>query len=455
MAYWRSCLFVALVGLAAAPASAGNRQPFFLGNDAAMTGGALTAVTDDAAAAWYNPAGLGAIGRAKIDVSASAFVLRVRTLPGVLKTDLPSSVESADLSSTKLLSVPSALVYARNVGGGVTLAFGVFVPYQEAADARTTLRTEDVTRVGEPFTYDQHLDFSMKSSEYHLGFAAGWQVAPTLRLGASLVGIYASLSQSVRFWVDLEAPGKDASARAVALREQGDDVSGLGGYGVVSLQWELAPGWLLGAVVRTPGLMFKRWADQTTLSLSAATGTDQPPSAALDYDEQEPSDSDVHMVTPLSMTLALGYRTKGGWFGVEGDVELPLENVDLGIDTRLLWNLRVGGRFQLTDHVHAGLGVFTDRSNAPEPEDLAATHVDFYGLTLGVELRSPHALQDKPDPEALVFSTTIALRYAYGVGRSGGVMFKPLADPSENIESFTTDVHFNELALHIGSTLYF
>ena len=55
----------------------------------------------------------------------------------------------------------------------------------------------------------------------------------------------------------------------------------------------------------------------------------------------------------------------------------------------------------------------------------------------------------------MVFSTTIALRYAYGAGEVGGAVFQgtPLSTAPGN--NSVVDVHVHELGVHLGSTVYF
>jgi hypothetical protein len=46
---------------ASLPARAGNDDEIFVGNQAAMTAGAVSATISDSSPTWYNPAGLGAV----------------------------------------------------------------------------------------------------------------------------------------------------------------------------------------------------------------------------------------------------------------------------------------------------------------------------------------------------------------------------------------------------------
>jgi hypothetical protein len=67
-------------------------------------------------------------------------------------------------------------------------------------------------------------------------------------------------------------------------------------------------------------------------------------------------------------------------------------------------------------------GLFTDRSTRTSvPTTLGGDKVDYYGATLGVELLTPLSIKDKPGPDALVLSTTLAVRYAVGLGSARAV----------------------------------
>src|SRR6185436_17705347 len=118
---------VFLLTLLAAPfVRAGNDDELFVGNRAAMSGGAVSATVADSSATWYNPAGLGAIDRAQIDVSGTAYTVRFYTAPKFLSA---TSGESKDGSVSEFVSIPTQIAYVRRLAPGVSLGLGYFVPH--------------------------------------------------------------------------------------------------------------------------------------------------------------------------------------------------------------------------------------------------------------------------------------------------------------------------------------
>jgi hypothetical protein len=77
---------IALVSTPCGRALAGNEEGVLIGNEAAMSGGAVTAVIDDGTAVWFNPAGLAHITRTQIDASGSATQLRLAETPELLSS---------------------------------------------------------------------------------------------------------------------------------------------------------------------------------------------------------------------------------------------------------------------------------------------------------------------------------------------------------------------------------
>jgi hypothetical protein len=98
-----AALIVALLTVTAPRgALAGNDDGVLLGNDAALVGGAITAVVSDGSALWYNPAGVAhARSLDTLDVSASAFVLRRYHMAGLLTA---TDGGKEDASTTEVVS---------------------------------------------------------------------------------------------------------------------------------------------------------------------------------------------------------------------------------------------------------------------------------------------------------------------------------------------------------------
>src|SRR5262245_26975794 len=99
-----SALLLAAALACPVPARAGNLDSFPLGNEAAMTAGAVVASTQDAAATWYNPAGLGSIERDSVDGSASVIAYRIGHFPRAIRVRTPGAENAGTASSDAVLS---------------------------------------------------------------------------------------------------------------------------------------------------------------------------------------------------------------------------------------------------------------------------------------------------------------------------------------------------------------
>ena len=216
-----------LLALLTPTANAGNQDSFALGNEAALSAGAVTAIAGDTGAAWYNPAGLAGLSRSAVDVSASAFVLRQRSAPDALETELPFATLHEDLNSLEVLSVPSALVFVRPLGDGVTGAFGLFVPVQDQLSVSVTDSIQTTGREGdEDGLFEQSFDLDVTRNRYLVGPSVGWALTDRLRLGVAGYGVYEARSQESTLWNwALSSSGR----RAFMLRESQEQTTVLGG----------------------------------------------------------------------------------------------------------------------------------------------------------------------------------------------------------------------------------
>jgi len=448
-------LVITALSLIPAPARAGNLDSFFLGNEAALTGGAVVALTRDAGSVWYNPAGLGGLSRSSIDLSASAYVLRIQRLPGALETKLTSGSHEEDLGSTEMLSVPSAVVATRRLSDDLTFALGIFSPVQDLFTTSTMLRTEDSV-AGEggslDFDYSQRIQLSAQAARYCVGPAVGWQVSPRLRLGLSVFAVYDTTEVSTSFWVDLDVPQTEPPSRAVVLFFDELSTVAVGMQAVLGLQWNVTGPWHGGVTLRSPILRLYSDADFAATEVEAGTAPDTDPVVRLDFVDRLPDTEPIRQVAPPRLHVGVGRVTGGSAIAVEGDLRPAFEDSSLGIDHRPVWNVRVGGRFRTGEKLWLGGGLFTDRSPEREPTDFGDLQVDHYGATLGAELRSHFSLARGQPSGSILLTTTVAFRYSLGVGTAGGLRFAPFGEEQRVTE---VDVFFHEMSLHLGSGMYF
>ena len=93
------------------------------------------------------------------------------------------------------------------------------------------------------------------------------------------------------------------------------------------------------------------------------------------------------------------------------------------------------------------------------PATFPDARVDYYGFALGWKHLNSVRLQSGEDASTLNFSTTIALRYAFGLGESTRIRFDfrhAAADGGvERIADERVNVVYHELSLYLGTGLEF
>lgn len=448
---------VLALGVAILPATvwAGNSNSFFLGNDAAMTAGALPAVVRDAESIWYNPAGMGGNTLTRLDLSANAFMIRFQNIPNGVRVELPSGNTQQDVKGNEFLSVPTAITFMRKATDRVSYGFGVFMPqFQDISLGNSLQSTETFPTIVEPVIYKQGFDYDSLNMEYQLGGAVGWQVSETLRLGGSMFLVYDRLRTNVNEFEDIaSADGSDTTSLfytgtlRVLMRT-------FGIRGTAGLQWEPLPHWRLGLVAFSPTFQLATWGDITTMTSGTTTISSGAVIQAADRVSTTVKEWNGDMVEPFHSQIAFGYTQPEYWIGASADFFLPLKKTSMLIDKRFNWNVNLGSKFKVSDTINMGAGFFTDRSDSRTPTSFAAAQINYYGLTCGAEFKTPISRGDnKP---AIVFATTVAGRYALGYGKVGGQLFNPVTDGSI-ATARTTQVNstFQEFSLYLGTSLFY
>jgi hypothetical protein len=422
------------------PARAGNDDGVLLGNEAAMTGGAVNAIAADATGAWYNAAAVAGAERDSVDLSGSATVLRLADTPTLIRSALSGA--TGDGGYFELLGVPSAFALSRRLDCQWTASLGIWVPALTSHTDR--VRLDDILT---DYTARWQFVQQESSQSYYAGITLAVSVLPTLRFGVTLYGLYRSTSLTTQFF------GGIVDTSGTTLIRGLSELSSLQSAGIelgAGLQWEPVPGLHLGLSVRSPGLQLGSLYRATRTEVFADGGM-----IAFDPTSSESLAPNVGLVTPTRIRLGVAYRFDRAWIGLDVDFQHQLEFPELGILRRWFFNARIGGRYWVEENLSIGAGLFTDVSPSVAPRIFGQTQVDFFGGSVGLELHTPHRLGQGESADTIVFSQTFALRYAAGVGSIGGLSFDP-SIPGANAASLSvTGTTIHELSLHLGSALLF
>ncbi len=421
-------------------AAAGNDDGVLLGNEAAMTGGAVTAVVNDGSAAWYNPAGIAAVQRDTLDLSGSATMLRIADTPALLQS---SRGLRASGGYYELLGIPSAVTMVRRLESNLALGLGIFVPQLTSHTDRVSLEEPSADSIARFQLTQQE-----SNQEYYGSVSLGISLASNLRLGFALFGTYRQFALTTQFFGGSERMGESIAAFGVAGLTSIQSVSLELGVG---LQWELAPGWNIGISARSPGLLLGSLFRSTNTSFASSShGLEFIPT---DDGGLEPR---ADIVAPARFRFGLARRFAEGWIGVDTDFQHELSRPEIGIERRWTGGVRIGGRYEVNPQISIGAGLFTDLDATRHIVGLGETRLDFFGGTLGLELRNPHLLAGSESASDIVFVNTFALRYAAGTGLIGGLRFDTThSERVGTVEVIPVATTVHEISLHLGSALHF
>lgn len=439
---------------AAGTARAGNRETNPLSNEAALSGGAVAALGRDTGAAYYNPAGLGASTRGQFSLSTQALQFRARVIPNAVIAELPGGLrQGSTLTSIQALLMASSMVLTRHLGRGLTLGAGYFLPDYDYYDYGSGLNGEGPQNTA----YGARVQVDGWVFRYHIGPTLAYQPHPRFRLGVSLFFTYEWRREEGRLWIQSES---GAGPTAATLSGDIDAKrAAYGGEAVVGFQWEFAKNFHLGLSFRTPRFVAYEWLKGYSLVTATKDAPDRDESGLFQFDDS-PLAGRSGRVAPMRVTAGLAYALPRdrGWVSAEMDASPGLRLSRNDVDIRPVANARVGLRVKTAENMWFGLGFFTDHDDGRRKRDFPHFRMNYYGVTAGVELRSPVRLGKGERAKDIVFSTCVAIRYAVGRGAASQVRFD-LTEAPEGFLHYTVEevspITFHLLAGHLGMGTYF
>ncbi len=430
------------VGMLVSPrAFGGNQDTFFLGNEAALVGGAITAIARGPDSVWYNPAGVGAAGRSLVDVSAGAYQLRFGGAPSLTKSEGAKGTQT-ELVSIDLLAAPAALGYARDFGS-VDAGFGVFVPVADAGYPRVKVRTVDTT---DSEGTEVALDSASRHLEYFVGPAVSFELTPRVRWGASLLALYRT-DVTTTTLASRVGDGADGSGSFDITHRSVDSlVVGLGL--VTGVEWQIDSRWQFGFVARSPvEHLFSRVLEASIV----ARGSNASDGDMLKSEYRTQQSFSMRPLAPPRFHVGVARRFQAALLSLETSLQTGL-SARAGADaTAPVLNGRVGGRLDLGEGVCVGAGVFTDRASQ------RSGRVDYYGASLatsfGPDGWAQRQTESDPDGARLESVTTIAVSYAVGSGTVSAAVVDTDESGVVGVKAVERRVVAHQIMLHLGSSL--
>jgi long-subunit fatty acid transport protein len=381
-----------------------NYNRVLVGEQEALEAGAFVARVGDATSGWYNPAGMASLQRTSVGASGTGFTTDVLSLEGV------GTQRGGGMAVYQLPSYFGA-VLGRDVIDSEAWRIGFTITKPISWTQEVVGGLPGDTRI----SYSSHVSLSTLLPM----FSASFSPFPSLRLGAGIGVAITSLSEIQTLSEQVVTP-TTANAFLRTLDGGGAVWNLTGNLGV---QWDITGNLVLGALVQLPGLKIIQSGRLTYQNVDNSVS----PWSQVFFTDQ---DASFDYRLPFSASVGLAWRSKA--FEVEADLRFyaaisdytllssskpvvttttgptgapvvtttPFASVTNG--AKAVWNVALGGRYNLDETWSFHGGFFTDASPTNEAGERLFRSVNMYGITVGAKARMEH------------LSGSVGIGYAWG-----------------------------------------
>jgi hypothetical protein len=213
-----------------------------IGQREGIEGGAYVARTNDAAAAWYNPAGLGQSVKSALNASATAYEYTSMELEGFGTSEGRSRISS--IGTLLSFVIGDDVIHSRNWRFGFAITRPV-VWSPSSTDLAFTLQAGT-----ELLSYATDVNLDVMIPSLSAAYVPGGAGTGKLRFGAGLGMAITTLGQSVHFSDRLTTP----TAASVADRDFSADGDVWHLLPTLGLQWDITPSIAFGTRITAPGM---------------------------------------------------------------------------------------------------------------------------------------------------------------------------------------------------------
>ncbi len=410
-----SVLLLALCALVASGDDS-HYHRYAVGSRSGGMGGTAVAGGFGTDACYYNPAGLALSNHDGLSLSGNLYgVQRYKIQSGLSADD--------DLDSESFVTIPGALGGLRRVSDRLVLAIGVFQPNR--------FSTGELTSRGNG---DRIYSYSSEEQSIWLGPGLAFQATPSLSLGFSLFGVYATHKAS-------EDTFNAAEKTLDAYHMQYSSSAMLALFG---LQWALPRDWRVGLAVQTPSIPL---ADSGKLSFAMAD-PDFPfalYSDDLDARNELPWKFAAGVARQVPRNYAYGldvsYHTAHSPEALDINFE-GMGGTSLWIRRHEVLDFNLGGEYYIAGRYPVRAGFYTSFSATggnEESDSVINSDIDLYGTTFSIGRETDRA------------AVNLGLAVMWGSGKDIGYSTGEAGMPSLH----RTDASTSHVLVTFSTSYYF